>query len=263
MKKLKFDDKKSGSSDRFGYEWNNYSKIIPEYELQFLKWVCPMQKKDFNGKKILDGGCGIGRNSYWPLKYGAKEAYAFDYDERTVNVAKNNLNEFKNAKVEFGSIYNIPYKNYFDISFSIGVIHHLAEPRKAVNELVKATKKGGKVIIWVYGYEGNELIVRYINPIRIITSRLPLKIVHILAYFMTIPIYSYTRLYNSKNLYFKQLSSFKFWHIKSIIFDQLIPRIANYWKREQAKELFENQGLKNINVYRVNNNSWTVIGVKK
>ena len=62
-----------GSQERFGYEWKKYSQIIPEYEKQFLKWISPIEKKDFAGKKILDAGCGIGRNSFWPLTYGAKE----------------------------------------------------------------------------------------------------------------------------------------------------------------------------------------------
>jgi hypothetical protein len=63
--------------------------------------------------------------------------------------------------------------------------------------------------------------------------------------------------------YLQQLSKFRFWHTHSIVFDQLIPRIANYWKEKEAKSLFENQGLKNIKAYRVNENSWTVIGTKE
>ncbi len=262
MKKSNFDAGTSGSTERFGYEWNTYSKIIPEYEEQFLKWVAPLKKEDFKGKKVLDAGCGIGRNSHWPLSYGAKEILAFDYDPRTFEVAKNNLASFKNAKVRLGSIYEIPEENIFDISFSIGVIHHLADPRKAVSELVKATRKSGKVLVWVYGYEGNEWIVKYITPIRKLTSRLPLKIVHLLTYIFSIPLYAYVKLLPQKKPYFSQLANFRFWHTHSIVFDQLIPKIANYWKKEEAEDLFNEQGLKNIEAYRVNNNSWTVIGTK-
>jgi SAM-dependent methyltransferase len=265
MKKSKHDVLeigKSGSTERFGYEWDNYSKIIPEYEEQFLKWVAPLSKNDFKGKKIIDAGCGIGRNSFWPLTYGAKEALAFDYDSRTVEAAKKNLSRFKNATVRWGSIYEIPEKDKFDISFSIGVIHHLADPYKAVAELTKATKKGGKVLIWVYGYEGNEWIVKYINPLRKMTSRLPLNIVHIISYFFSVPLYSYVKLFSPKNHYLNQLSRFRLWHTHSIVFDQLIPRIANYWKKEEALSLFDKQGLKDIKAFRVNGNSWTVIGTK-
>ncbi len=260
MKKLKSD---LDSTERFGFEWDKYRSIIPEYEEQFLKWVFPLKKEDFRNKKVLDGGCGIGRNSFWPLRYNAKEVFAFDYDERTVKVAQDNLSKYKNSVVYYGSIYKIDYINKFDISFSIGVIHHLSDPRLAIAQLVQATKKGGKVLIWVYGYEGNEWIVKYISPIRKYTSRIPLKIVNYLAYCFSAPLYIYLKLSKTKSLYLAQIARFRFWHVHSIVFDQLIPKIANYWKKKEALLLFENQGLKDIKAYQVNGNSWTIIGTKK
>jgi len=256
-------EKDKGSKERFGYEWDKYNKIIPNYEIQFLKWVFPLVKKDFKNKRVLDAGCGIGRNSYWPLKYGAKQVHAFDYDKRTISSAKKNLSMFSNCKVFYDSIYNINYKNYFDISFSIGVIHHLDNPKKAVKNLIKATKKNGKILIWVYGYEGNEWIVHYINPIRVITSKLPSNLTHLISYFFSIPLYAYLKFSKPKSKYLNQISKFRFWHVHSIVFDQLIPRIANYWKKEEAINLFNIKDLKDIKAYRINNNSWTVIAIKK
>ncbi len=262
MEKIKDVMFREGSTDRFGYEWNKYGQIVPEYEAQFLKWIFPLSKKDFVNKIVMDAGCGMGRNSFWSLKYGAKKVISFDYDYRTVDAAKKNLLKFDNSKVFFGSIYNVHYENEFDISFSIGVIHHLKKPREAVKALVKATKKGGIVLIWVYGYEGNEWIVKYVNPLRKITSRLPSSITHTIGYALSIPLYSYIKLFWPKHPYLRQLSNFRFWHVNSIVFDQLTPRIANYWTKEEASSLFEEQGLKNIRAYRVNKNSWTIIGEK-
>lgn len=252
-----------GSSDRFGYEWDKYDGITPDYEEQFLKWVRPLKSKDFSKKTVLDAGCGIGRNSYWPLRYGAKQIVAFDYDERTVESAKKNLKEFKNAKVGFGNIYEIPYENEFDIVFSIGVIHHLEHPEKAISQMIKAAKRGGKVLMWVYGYESNEWVVRYINPIRKITSKLPVFMTHYLTYLFSVPLYFYVKVFPQKHKYFRQISKFKFWHVHSIIFDQLIPKIANYWKKEEVLNLFKNKGLKDINIEHVNSLSWTIMGTKE
>ena len=58
------------SEDRFGYEWDKYSDIYPDYEQQFLNWISPLDSEDFIGKDILDAGCGMGRNSYYALQYG-------------------------------------------------------------------------------------------------------------------------------------------------------------------------------------------------
>jgi SAM-dependent methyltransferase len=61
-----------GSPDRFGYEWGKYCEILPIYQEQFDRWTSPLiNKSEWKEKKFLDVGCGIGRNSYWPLIYGA------------------------------------------------------------------------------------------------------------------------------------------------------------------------------------------------
>ena len=154
------------SQERFGYEWSKWTQIDREDEIQFLKWVYPLNKEDFKGKIVLDAACGKGKNAVWPLKYGAEKLVAFDYDKGTVAAAAKNLSKFKNATVEYNSVYDIKYRNQFDIVFCIGVIHHLEDPHKAIKKLVDAAKPNGTVLIWVYGYEGNEWIIKYINPLR-------------------------------------------------------------------------------------------------
>ena len=250
------------SAERFGYEWNKFNKIIPEYEIQFLKWVYPFKKDDFKGKIILDAGCGTGRNSYWPLLYGAKKVVAFDFDKRIVDVAKKNLSQFENAEAVYQSIYDIAYENEFDIVFSIGVVQFLEKPQEAIIRLVRAMKKGGLFLIWVYAREGNEWIVRFIMPLRKILSRLPPWFTNIISYFFSISLFLCLKSVPFKHPYFKQLKNFKFWHVHSIVLDQLLPKISNYWKKEEALDLLKNKGLENIKIYSVNNNSWTVVGNK-
>lgn len=253
------------SEKRFGYEWQKYNVIDLNYELQFCKWIKPLKPRDFENKKVLDAGCGMGRNSYWSLKYGAKELVAFDFDKRSVAVTKKNLSCFNNARVEFGSIYEMSWQDKFDIVFCIGVIHHLENPKKAIKNLIKAVRPGGKVLIWVYGYNNNEWIVKLVDPVRkALTSKLPLWLVHFLSYFVSIPLWISVKTFNGPGLYLKQLSDFKFWHIHSIVFDQLIPKVANYWTKQEVLDLFENfDNIKDIEIHSVNNNSWTVLGEKK
>jgi len=253
------------SEDRFGFEWRRYSKICPDYELQFTQWVHPLRPEDFKGKKVLDAGCGIGRNSYWSIKWGAREVVAFDFDQRSVSEAKNNLSQFPNARVEFSSIYDIRWDNEFDLVFSIGVMHHLKKPKVAIVNLAKSLKSQGKLLIWVYSYEGNEWIVRFIDPIRKrITSKLPVGLVHSLSYFFSVPLWVFVKLFNGPTLYLKQLSKFEFWHIHSIVFDQLIPEVVNYWKKDEVLELFKDIDFLKIEAYRpLNNCGWTIRGIKK
>jgi len=252
-----------GSENRFGFEWHRYHQLDPNYEIQFKKWIKPFGPEDFKNKKVLDAGCGMGRNSYWILKYGAKELVAFDYDKRSVEAAKRNLAFFSNAQVEFKSIYDIDWQNEFDIVFCIGVIHHLENPYLAVKNLIKAAKPGGLILIWVYGYENNQWIVKLINPLRIhLTSKLPPRLLHLLTYFLSMPLWFFIKLFPQKSPYLEQVSQFKFSHLHSIVFDQLLPKIANYYKKEGAEQLLAKHKLENIGVNHINKNSWTVYGYK-
>ena len=247
------------STERFAWEWKKYSAIEPAQELQFNKWTAPL-KEGFKDKVILDAGCGNGRNSYWMIRKNAKSIQAFDYDLDTVKTASYNLSYYyPEVNVFYKSIYNIKFENEFDLVISLGVIHHLEYPKKAMQKLYNATKEGGKCLIGVYAYEGNEKIVKYINPIRKITSRLPIRLTHLIAYFFSIPLYVFVRTF-AKGEYFEMLRHFKFRQIHSICFDQLIPRIANYWKKEEVLELMK--PFKNVTIHKINNNWWTAIGEK-
>ena len=253
------------SENRFGYEWDKYSWITENYEKQFLNWTAPLQSSDWSGKKVLDVGCGMGRNSYWPMKWGAASITAFDYDARSVERARDTLKEYQHAEVHFKSVYDISWKDTFDIAFSIGVIHHLKEPRQALTNMVTALKPGGLLLVWVYSYEGNEWIVRYINPIRIhLTSRLPVGLVHFLSYFCSVPLYAFVKLFKGPSKYLKQLSTFDFWHVHSIVFDQLIPDVANYWKKEEVHDLALGMSLDAVSVEAPSNGSgWILRGIKR
>ena len=61
----------SGSADRFGYEWGRYAELKDIYEEQFRRWTPFMAPEDWRGLSFVDVGCGMGRNSHWPMSYGA------------------------------------------------------------------------------------------------------------------------------------------------------------------------------------------------
>ena len=253
-----------GSPERFGYEWGKYCEILPIYQEQFDRWTSPLIKKsEWKEKKFIDVGCGIGRNSFWPLTYGASEALCIDVDNRTLECAKTNLKKFKSVNIVNRSAYQINESDRFDIAFSIGVVHHLEDPKLALSNMVKSVRIGGSVLIWVYGYENNEWIVKYFNPLRnMLFSRLPISVVHFLSIFPTLFLYIYIRLTKGKTEYINLIRKFSFSHLRSIVFDQMLPKIANYYKEEEVKFLMESVGLVDIKTNWVNEMSWAIIGKK-
>jgi SAM-dependent methyltransferase len=256
-------DPSRGSPDRFGYEWNEYDEIQPEYETQFRKWTPFLEPRDWSGKTVLDVGCGMGRNSYWPLTYGAASVTAIDVDDRTLASARSTLARFANADVRKASAYDIGFENHFDIAYSIGVIHHLEHPSQALAQMVKAAKPGGRVLVWVYGYENNEWIVRYFDPFRkALFSRLPIGLVHHLSAYPSAALWAVLRANLVRIEYFRLIRTFNFRHLRSIVFDQMLPKIAHYWRRDEVERLLREAGLTDVKTEWVNEMSWAASGVK-
>lgn len=256
-------DPSTGSPERFGYSWNIFNEILPIHEEQFRRWTKPLPTDVWKGKSFIDVGCGIGRNSYWPMHWGAGEGLAIDVDERSLAAARNNLKGFSNVSVVNRSAYDIGECDRFDIAFSIGVIHHLEHPELAVQQMVKATVPGGTVLVWLYGKENNEWLLRWFDPLRQkLFGNAPLWLVFQISRGLTALLWLALRLGLSQIEYFRLIRRFSFRHLHAIVFDQMIPRIAKHYTRDEAIALLEGAGLKNVRAEWINEMSWTVVGTK-
>jgi SAM-dependent methyltransferase len=252
----------SGTQHQFGYQWEAYPEIVAQHREQFQRWIAPFREEDFRGKRFLEAGCGMGRNSFWALCAGASSGIALDYDERTVAAARKNLAAFPNCEVRFQSIYDLAETATVDIAFSIGVIHHLAEPRKAVENLVRALKPGGTLILWLYAREGNEIYLSVIDPLRkYVTSRLPQFVTRWIATCMTIGLKLYLA-FPHKRPYESMLRKHSFRQLELIVLDQLIPSIAYYWTAEDVHRLVAGLPLANNVLSYTNGMSWTLVSTR-
>lgn len=254
----------TGSTSRFAYAWGKeYADFMPLYREQFLRWTPFFSPSDWKGKTFLDVGCGMGRNSYWPMTFGAAGGKSIDLDENTLTSARKTLEQFPSVEVTRQSAYDIAETNKFDIAFSIGVIHHLESPQKALKGMVQATKPGGQVLIWVYGYENVEWVVNYFNPFRqMLFSKLPIGLVHHLSLYPTAALWAALRLGLGKIEYYNLLRRYSFKHLRSTVFDQMLPSIANYWRKDEVQDLMQCSGLVDIKLEWVNQMSWAAIGTK-
>lgn len=113
--------------------------------------------KSWNGKLVLDAGCGIGQNSYELLKMGVK-VVAIDLT-RGVDIFKKimmeRFPEFKNnLLIAQANIFSLPFKDKsFDGIVSFGVLHHTGYTFKALQNLTKKLKNLGDINIWIYSSE--------------------------------------------------------------------------------------------------------------
>ncbi len=252
--------------DRFGFEWEKYNSIKPEYREQyreqFLNWTHPLQPDFYTGKRILDAGCGMGRNSYWCLEWGAASLVGCDHDLRSVEAARETLKKFSNVELSQLDLEDLPWQNEFDFIFSIGVVHHTKHPDIVMKELYEALKPGGEVLLWVYSSVGYEGVLKILNPIRkYITSHMNLRLLHVVTYLCSIPLYAWIHLFPVKKPYFQQMKTFSFSHMHSILFDQLLPEIARYYSKDEAADLVSQ--FKDAEVYAPPNATGWIVRAKK
>jgi SAM-dependent methyltransferase len=167
----------AGTEREFGEEWVRYPEIVPAHREQFAAWIQPLTPGDFAGKRFLDAGCGTGRNSFWPLDAGADGGVAFDADPRTVAVAKKKPGAVPPAAASRPTRSTTsPSAPNSTSCFAWGCCTIWPNPRRAVENLVAALKPGGRLILWVYGREGNGLYLTFVEPLRRVTSRLPVGV---------------------------------------------------------------------------------------
>lgn len=253
----------TGTQHQFGYEWDLYPEILPIHREQFRRWIAPFQESGFVGKRFVDGGCGMGRNAHWAMQAGAVGGLAIDYDERTLAQARHNLQPYPGLEVRHQSLYDLDEPEGFDIAFSIGVIQHLAKPRQAVENLVKALKPGGTLILWVYAKEGNERYLALIDPLRKhVTSHLPHGLLRGLSRLLSLPLWAYVRLPHKK-AYLRLLRDMSLRSLELIVLDQLIPSIAAYWTRAEVEALVAGLPLANVQLAHTNGMSWTLVAEKR
>ncbi|GAA4326653.1 hypothetical protein GCM10023115_38650 [Pontixanthobacter gangjinensis] len=105
-------------------------------------------KKD---DKILDAGCGSGRNLKWFYKNGFKIS-GIDLDEKRLGIARNLYPDAASNFIK-GELGNLPYpENEFDHILCCAVLH-FAENKdhflQMFSELIRVLKPGGSLLIRV------------------------------------------------------------------------------------------------------------------
>jgi SAM-dependent methyltransferase len=112
------------------------------------------------GMKLLDAGCGYGYclRTYGQYCMPGGRLVGLDLERELIETARSQTeDEGLGAVSRFttGDIYGMPFPDdTFDISICHVVMCHLAEPEKALDELIRVTKPGGCVAVFDNAYAG-------------------------------------------------------------------------------------------------------------
>src|SRR6516162_4134428 len=100
-------------------------------------------------KRILDAGCGNGRNCKYILRRADNDAYisAFDLSQRMLKRAHRRL---KSKRIHYvaADLTRLPYTDaFFDAIVCGWVLDHLPDPSPGLRELARVLRPGGKMLL--------------------------------------------------------------------------------------------------------------------
>lgn len=261
------------TADSFAYEWDQIYEENSFEKNNFLHFVGPfIDENTIKGKEIIDIGCGCGRFTKWPALMGANVVFGTDLGE-SVDVAYRLTNKMDNVCIVQADIYNMPFKNKFDIAYSIGVLHHLPQPRLGFLSLKNVLKIGGLMNIWVYNRRNNNRALYFYEPIRSITRRMPKALLYKLCYFPAIIVHlinQITIVLNklgkkelSHKIPFFYYANFSFNMKLNDAFDVLATPKSNYYYVEEIKDWFKVAKYKKIKSFEHPEAGITCIGINE
>lgn len=143
------------------------SENSTEIYRNFLLWLFETfeeNEKDFRanlltelrlkkGMKVLVTGCGLGEDIPLLMDIIGPEGVLHAQDlSKSMVLAASNLNSYPNLYFSISNANSLPYAaNYFDAVFHFGGINLFGDVKKAIAELARVCKLGGRV---VFGDEG-------------------------------------------------------------------------------------------------------------
>ena len=131
--KLTYEEKR-----QFRYSLQDYMHNIFEFD-------------KFAGKSVLDMGCGGGIDSAEFARNGALVTSA-DFSQTSVETTRNLLKEADlPVNVVRADATNLQFDdNTFDCVYSFGVLHHIPNVEKALSEIKRVLKPGGRIMAMLY-----------------------------------------------------------------------------------------------------------------
>ena len=254
----------------FSDQWTHYVDNRGFWgSLEFLKDLFGplLILDDIRGKRVADIGSGTGRTVKMLLDAGVVHVIAVEPSKGACALRENLRHEADRVTVLEATGEALPGGLDLDYAISIGVIHHIPDPGPTLRAVYSALKPGGRLLIWVYGEEGNGAYLRFLRPLRLMTTHLPHSWLRLLSWFASLmtPIYLFgCRLFP---LPFREYARNVFANLplakrELVIYDQLNPAYAKYYSQAEVTRLLESAGFSKIRLYHRHGCSWTALGEK-
>ena len=242
---------------------NNYFDLFPLDNLQ----------KNY---EAFDMGCGTGR---WAQFICPKIKKLNCIDPSTaIDIAKKRLKKFKNVEFFQAPIDKVNIKeNSQDFGYSLGVLHHIPDTKKALSDCVKILKPGAPFLIYIYYAFDNKplwfkLIWRLSDLLRKLIIFLPPNLKNIATDFLALFIYfplAKSALFLEKinkniikNFPLSYYRKSSFYTMRTDARDRFGTPLEKRFTKDQIKKMMSESGLTNIK-FSDKEPFWCSLGYKR
>jgi SAM-dependent methyltransferase len=251
----------------FGEQWVRYTDNTGFYgSLELFKDAFGplLLPEDVDGQRVADIGSGTGRIVHMLVMAGAAHVTAIEPSESFAVLEANTRALGERVRCLRTTGDAIP-EDHFDLVVSYGVLHHIPDPHPVVAAAWRALRPGGRIAVWLYGHEGNELYLAMVGPLRSVTTRLPHAALATISGLLTVPLSVYAAACAVLPLplrdYMLSVIRRLSWKKRYLnIYDQLNPAYARYYRRDEAVALLGNAGFVDVRIHHRHGYSWTVAG---
>ena len=162
--------------------------IRPGFDIRLLLSYVALKRNSDRPLEVLDAGCGrgpgvIGAASLQPkVNFTAIDINSVGLAEARENAKVRGLTNINFVQADLMTLEGLVVpEGGFDVIYSSGVLHHLADPQVGLNNLTKILAPHGVISLMLYGSFGRQALYRLIEGIDIlcpkeasIESRIPL-----------------------------------------------------------------------------------------
>lgn len=244
------------TAESFGLEWTTHGSLCRLYASEADLWrefeTFRIPPDLFQGKRVLDAGCGMGRWSYAAAKSGARHVVGFDL-HGGVHAARRLTQGVGRVSLLKANIFALPFRDAsFDSIMSIGVLHHTGDTHRAIRALLPLLRPGGWLFVQLYATRG-EAKDRRMGSLLQITNRVPKR----LLYWLCVVLVAARYVPLVKNLvqavnHFVQIVSFgkhrTFWRNVADTYDWHCCPYRTFHSAEEMLRFFADAGLTDVTI---------------
>jgi SAM-dependent methyltransferase len=228
-----------GYSASFGRQWNRYDVQRVEEDDATFRVKTGVNPADLRGLLVLDAGCGGGRYCSVAGRHGAR-VVGVDLSS-AVEKAKTLCSNLPDVEIVQADLLNLPVAEAcFDLAFSIGVLHHTPDPRRAFAEVARRVRPGGRLSVWLY--RRNKAPQEWLNTgLRALSTRLPARLLEPLC--VGLGVLGSVPLANRSLNKVANFSNHPDWTLRVCDnFDWYAPRYQSHHTVEELKSWFAEEG---------------------